>query len=86
MVIGYSFSDQHINDVIIEAGRNGSLRGMFLVDPAGRPILNSTRHLPAPVDSDLEDIPSLGGSTRPLSRTFGRDAFSHQEFVRFFHT
>ena len=39
MVIGYSFSDQHINDVIVEAWRNGSLRGIFLVDPAGRAIL-----------------------------------------------
>jgi hypothetical protein len=83
---GYSFSDQHINDVIIEAWRNGSLRGMFLVDPAGRPILNPTRHLPVPVHCDLEDIPSLGESARPLSRTFGADAFSHQEFVRFFQT
>lgn len=84
MVIGYSFSDQHINDVIIEAWRDGSLSGMFVVDPAGRANLNPTRNLPVPVHNDLEDIPSLGGSTRPLSRTFGGDSFSHQEFLRFF--
>ncbi len=86
MVIGYSFSDQHINDVIVEAWRTGSLRGMFLVDPAGRAVLNRTRHLAIPLHNDLEDVPSLGGSTRQLSRTFGGDDFSHQEFVRFFQT
>jgi hypothetical protein len=84
MVIGYSFSDQHINDVIVEAWRGGSLRGMFLVDPAGRATLNPTWHLPVGIHSGLEDIPSLGGSTRLLSRTFGGDGFSHQELVRFF--
>ncbi|MFZ1992220.1 MAG: SIR2 family protein [Alphaproteobacteria bacterium] len=84
MVIGYSFSDQHINDVIVEAWRNGTLQGMFLVDPAGRAVLNPTRGLPLPLPNDLEDVPSLGGSTRTLDRIFGGDAFAHQEFMRFF--
>jgi hypothetical protein len=84
MVIGYSFSDQHINDVIVDAWRNGTLQGMFLVDPAGRAILNPTRALPLAVHNDLEDVPSLGGSTRTLNRIFGGDAFAHQEFMRFF--
>jgi hypothetical protein len=84
MVIGYSFSDKHINDVILEAWRGGSLHGMFLVDPAGADILNSTAHLAVGMHSDLEDVRRLGGSTRLLSRTFGGDTYSHQEFVRFF--
>jgi hypothetical protein len=74
MVIGYSFSDDHINNVIIEASRNGHLQGIFLVDPVG----------PAVLRGDLAAIPRLGGSTRPLSRTFGgNDSYSHQEFMRF---
>ena len=86
MVIGYSFSDQHINDVIVGAWRNGTLQGMFLVDPTGRAVLNPTRALPIAVHSDLEDVPSLGGSTRTIDRIFGGDAFAHQEFMRFFYT
>jgi hypothetical protein len=35
MVIGYSFSDRHINDAITEAAQRGALTGMFLVGPAG---------------------------------------------------
>ena len=34
MVIGYSFSDAHINDAIMDAIKRGDLK-LFLVDPAG---------------------------------------------------
>jgi hypothetical protein len=44
------------------------------------------RHLPIPLQCDLEDIPSLGGSIRPMSTTFGGDTFEHQKFMRFFQT
>jgi SIR2-like domain len=85
MVIGYGFGDEHINDVIRQAGRAGKLKGMFLVDPAGRAILNRTNHLPIRVHDDLEDVVSLGGSTRPLSRIFGGDAIGFQELDGFFN-
>lgn len=84
MVIGYSFSDQHINDLLIEAAKNGSLKGIFVVDPEGRAILNPTRHLPLRMHSELEDIPNLGSSTRLLSATFAGDQFEHQKFISFF--
>jgi hypothetical protein len=84
MVIGYGFSDQHINDAIVEAWRNGNLLGMFLVDPAGRSILNPTPVHHIKVPKDIEDVPSLGGSTRLFSETFAGDAFEHQKFVDFF--
>src|ERR1017187_546542 len=74
MVIGYSFSDRHINDAIIEARRNHSLMGMFLVDPVGRNVL----------PNNLKDIPSLGCSTRPIATTFGRDEFEYQTLTGFF--
>ena len=75
MVIGYSFSDSHINAAIIEAWKNGSLKGIFLVNPSGRDVLNS---------KGLEGIHSIGGSTRLMSETFAGDQFEHQNFMRFF--
>jgi len=84
MVIGYSFSDQHINEAIVEAWRNGTLKGMFLVDPAGRAVLNPRGRLPSSMRNDLEDIHTLGGSTRPISATFAGDEFEHQSFIDFF--
>jgi hypothetical protein len=84
MVIGYSFSDQHINDLIIEAAKSGSLKGIFVVDLGGRAVLNPTRHLPLRMHSELEDIPDLGSSNRPISATFAGDQFEHQKFISFF--
>jgi hypothetical protein len=84
MVIGYSFSDRHINQVIIEAWQTGHLKGIFLVDPAGRYVLNPTPPHHIKLHSDLEDIPSLGASTRLISSTFAGDEFEHQKFMDFF--
>ncbi len=84
MVIGYSFSDEHINDAIIEARRSGGLTGMFLVDPAGRDVLNAKGGSPVSRREGLEEIPSLGGSTRLISATFAGDEFEHGKFVEFF--
>jgi hypothetical protein len=87
MVIGYSFSDQHINDAIVEAWRNRSLKGIFLVDPAGRGVLkNPTRSLPVSIHNELEDIRILGVSTRLISATFAGDEFEHQKFIDFFRS
>lgn len=84
MIIGYSFSDQNINDLIMEGSRSGNLKGIFVVDPEGRAVLNPTRHLAIRMHSDLEDIPNLGSSTRLISSTFAGDAFEHQKFMEFF--
>jgi hypothetical protein len=86
MVIGYSFSDRHINDAITEAARRGTLIGMFLVDPSGWDILNPTPPHHIRVPNALEDVPRLGGSTRLFSATFAGDAFEHQRFMNFFRT
>ena len=75
MVIGYSFSDPHINDAVVEAWRRGNLNGIFLVNPNGRDALNN---------KGLDDIHSLGGSTRLFSATFAGDEFEHQKFIKFF--
>ena len=84
MVIGYSFSDRHINDAITEAAQRGTLTGMFLVDPAGWEVLNPTPMYHIKVPNALEDVPRLGGSTRLLSSTFAGDAFEHRRFMDFF--
>jgi hypothetical protein len=83
MVIGYSFSDRHINDVIVEAGQKGTLTGMFLVDPAGWDVLHCTTLRPP---MRWRRLPRLGGSTRLFSATFAGDAFEHQKFMNFFRT
>jgi hypothetical protein len=84
MVIGYGFGDEHINEAIRQAGRTAKLKGIFLLDPGGRAILNKSSHLPVKVHDDLEDVPSLGGSTRTLNRIFGGDTIGFQELDGFF--
>jgi len=86
MVIGYSFSDRHINEAITEAAQRGTLTGMFLVDPSGWEALNPTPPHHIRVPNALEEVPRLGGSTRLLSATFAGDAFEHQKFMNFFRT
>jgi len=73
MVIGYSFSDQHINDAILEAWRTGTLTGMFVVNPSGLDVLPEA----------LKEIRIMGVSARPLSETFAGDDFEHRKFTEF---
>jgi hypothetical protein len=73
MVIGYSFSDQHINDAIQEALRAGTLTGMFIVNPNGLDVLPEA----------LKEIRIMGVSARFLSETFAGDDFEHQKFTDF---
>lgn len=73
MVIGYSFSDQHINDAILTAWNDGTLTGMFIVDPRGLDVL----------PDDLTAITIMGISTRLMSDTFAGDEFEHQNFLDF---
>jgi hypothetical protein len=84
MVIGYSFSDRHINEAITDAWQKGTLAGIFLVDPSGRYVLNPTPPYHIKVPNTLEEIRHLGGSTRPIRATFAGDAFEHEKFVDFF--
>lgn len=81
MVIGYSFSDAHI-DAAIEAAMHTGLR-MYLVNPSGLDVLdklprNAMGYAPGP----LVGIVS-GFSTRSLSETFGGDDLQRQALERF---
>jgi SIR2-like protein len=79
MVIGYSFQDDHINEVIVRASARHSL-GTYIVDPSGRRALQhpSVRLRP------IESIKLIGELRRPLSLVFGKDRFAFQELMRFF--
>ena len=83
MVIGYSFLDDHINEVIYGAWQKAQLR-MFIVDLKGFGVLNKYPQAQIPVRDKLEDIPSLGVSTRPISTTFASDKLEHKKLARFF--
>lgn len=80
MVIGYSFSDSHINKAIQTAATRG-LR-MFIVDPDGIDVLDKNRHMTLKTRHPLVEhiAPHVtGASRRPLISTFGGD---HVEFAK----
>jgi SIR2-like domain len=82
VVIGYSFSDEHINQMILEAAARCQLK-MFVVHPNGRGVLvrQPTAMIPPP-EPLRDDIPSLGESTRPLSTTFKDDEMERDLLYR----
>jgi hypothetical protein len=57
---------------------------MFIVDPKGLGVLNKHPQAPIRVRDKLEDIPSLGESTRLISSTFAGDKLEHGKLRRFF--
>ena len=86
MVVGYSFSDPHINMSIMEAAKRG-LR-VFIVDPRGSDIIDKRTGVLKPVTDELMNAiqPALiGASRRPLSATFGGDVVEHQRISTFFN-
>ena len=86
MVIGYSFQDEHINEVIERASSQHGL-GTYLVNPTGRAVLRDPKLERASiyVPRSVEDINLIGEMRRPLSTIFGgRDSFAHGELMRFF--
>lgn len=76
MIIGYSFSDAHINDAIV-AGLENGLK-LFVVDPYALANLKK--------DPRIEKARAqvVGISTRPISSTFGGDRFAHAQLSQFF--
>jgi hypothetical protein len=85
MVIGYSFQDGHINQVICDASAGTGL-GTFLVDPNGRDVLKDPKMADAAIKKkrEVEDIKIIGELKRPLSAIFRGDVFAHGELMRFF--
>lgn len=87
VVIGYSFSDDHINRVIGDAADLGSLT-LFIVDPDGVDVLNRWKNylhgVPPPQPLREQLSPHIrGASRRPLSATFGHDRVEHGKLMAF---
>jgi hypothetical protein len=86
LVIGYSFSDKHINDAI-GAGVDRGLK-LFIIDPTGVDVIDKRKPLPikAP-DPYVEKVgPAiLGASRRSLTQTFNQDRVEWDKVMRFFH-
>lgn len=87
MVIGYSFQDEHINKVILDASNACGLK-TFIIDPLGRAVLRDPKMRNASVRAprDIEDITIIGELRRTLKEIFGGDRFAVGEIARFFET
>jgi hypothetical protein len=87
MVIGYSFSDAHINKTITDAADEGTLE-LFIVDPQGVDVLD--KQLPPPrmrVAGPLMTSLNphiIGASRRSLNSIFGNDRVEFSKLMRFF--
>jgi hypothetical protein len=85
MVIGYSFSDKHINDAIA-AGVDNGLK-LFIIDPAGVDVIDKRpRTLTKAPDPYVTKVgPAIiGASRRPLLQTFNQDKVEWDKVMRFF--
>lgn len=83
MVIGYSFSDQHINQMLIDAAAERGM-SMYLVNPQGLDVLRPQPSGAAQREwPPLTEIPLVGVSMRPLYSTFSDDELQFASFNRF---
>lgn len=82
MVIGYGFGDEHINRVLLEAGKSGL--GIFVIDPLGVDVVNKTRDAAIKAPDPMEEL-LIGASRRSLSEIFGgNDEVERSKVLRFF--
>jgi hypothetical protein len=87
MVIGYSFQDLHIDNIIWDCCRNHGLQ-VFVIDPMGTNVINKQNEN-NPIEKFgkrfREIAPSLiGASRRGLNEIFGNDMVEHDKVMRFF--
>ena len=88
LVIGYSFRDDHINEVVIKAVNESDLT-FFVIDPAGSEVarranLTYGAQLCAPGELDHAFERGLvGASRRDLMQSFGGDRASYEKIVGF---
>ncbi|MCW0159670.1 SIR2 family protein [Burkholderia pseudomallei] len=86
MTIGYSFSDEHINEVICDANEAGANFGIFIVGPDGRSVLDKSHPDNLEYDPQLRltRLRYIGGSSRLLSSSFRGDQLELDKLLRFF--
>ena len=88
MIIGYGFADEHVNQMLIEAGKDNKSLGIYLVHPDGRDAIHrgvrlQDRVLPRYVPP-LGYLRCVGESRRLLSSTFNGDELEFDKLMRFF--
>lgn len=86
MVIGYSFSDAHINKVIGEAVDANRLK-LFIVDPQGVDVIDKSKPTPIRIpDAYMEKLAPhiIGASRRSLIETFASDVVEFDKLSRVF--
>jgi hypothetical protein len=86
MIIGYSFRDQHINEILCSCVQNGLK--LFVVDITG---LKSLEDAPKTAGHSLNLIDQLrdsiiGGSRRPFPASIASDQIERSKIQRFFST
>jgi hypothetical protein len=88
MIIGYSFSDVHINQAIIEAAKQKAI-GIFIVDPAGVDVLNKQNPRHMQYQTELVEALNpriIGASRRPFLSAFATDRVEFDRLLRFFRS
>jgi hypothetical protein len=86
MIIGYSFSDAHINRTIIDGAKQEGIQ-VFIVDPLGVDVLNKQdpRHVQVPSELMEALHPRIiGASRRPFLSAFSTDRVEFDRLSRFF--
>jgi hypothetical protein len=83
MVVGYSFGDDHINQVIQEATNDAQL-SVYLVDPAGLDVIAPRNPMLAGgLEPRIHGVRLAGVSVRPFINAFRDDDVQHASFARF---
>jgi len=87
MIIGYSFSDNHINNILKNYAKLGGLK-LFIIDPLGVDVMNRNREnalIPAK-SSELQLFEPyiVGASRRQLTQTFSSDEVEFRKIMLFF--
>jgi hypothetical protein len=86
MVIGYSFNDEHVNEMIMCAAERGQLQ-LFIIDPLGIGVLDkNVSHAIYSENQLLQRLKShvIGASRRTLSEIFGTAHVEHHKVMSFF--
>ena len=82
LVIGYSFRDSHINEVLLRACRQSRLK-VYIVDPAGLDVLQPDQRAVIRGPNELDDIRIAGMSRRTLDAIFRGDSLQLESLMRF---
>jgi hypothetical protein len=86
MIIGYSFNDEHINEIVLSAADRGQLE-LFIVDPLGIGVLDkNASHSIYSEHNLLQRLEPhiVGASRRTLGEIFGADQVEHRKIMSFF--